>query len=224
MKNVVIRTKERKRRQGCSCYCWSRKTGCKKFLGSIWKGRFIQSMQRQESTLRHASVWDKKDYRLEKYRPNINIIEFFMFRNLRTGPMERLKDKSDVPNEVPVCCVNKSWGDGFLTRKWISRSSVSLGKVCEDHVYIYHGKAVKITRARELIVIYPTMYHFLFMVYQRVLHKLHFHLFHHHFHSRIPYSMSTDARLRDLLDWVQDFRENLIDESCFTKPQWSSTF
>ena len=30
--------------------------------------------------------------------------------------------------------------------------------------------------------------------------------------------------LRDLPDWVQDFRENLVDESCFTKPRWSSTF
>ena len=46
---------------------------------------------------------------------------------------------------------------------------------------------------RELIAIYPTMYHLWFLVYQRVLPQLHFHLLLHHPHHRIPYLMSTDT-------------------------------
>ena len=97
-------------------------------------------------------------------------------------PWRDWQTRAMCPTRFPFVASTRV-GGRFLTRKWISRSSSSLGKVCEDHVCIYHGKAVKITRARELIVIYPTMYHFLFMVYQWVLHKLHTStLFHHNFH------------------------------------------
>ena len=41
--------------------------------------------------------------------------------------------------------------------------------------------------ARELIAIYPTMKHLWFLVCQRDLPQLHFHLFLHHLHHRIPY-------------------------------------
>ena len=47
--------------------------------------------------------------------------------------------------------------------------------------------------ARELVAIYPTMYHLWFLVYQRVLPQLHLHLLLHHLHYRIPYLMSTDT-------------------------------
>ena len=45
--------------------------------------------------------------------------------------------------------------------------------------------------AKELIAIYPTMYHLWFVVYQRVLLQLHRHLLLHHLHHRILYLMST---------------------------------
>ena len=47
--------------------------------------------------------------------------------------------------------------------------------------------------ARELIAIYQTMYHLWFLVYQRVLPQLHFHLLLNHLHDRIPCLMSTDT-------------------------------
>ena len=104
------------------------------------------------------------------------------------------------------------------------------------------------------------MYHSWFLVYQRVLLQLHFHLLLHHLHHRIPYLMSTDtpknpARERsgstseerrgdpvhestetknknkneereevqrcmshELTDWLQEFRENLVDKSTSTEP------
>ena len=47
--------------------------------------------------------------------------------------------------------------------------------------------------ARELIAIYPTVYHLWFLVCQRVLPQPHLHLLLHHLHHRIPYLMSTDT-------------------------------
>ena len=47
--------------------------------------------------------------------------------------------------------------------------------------------------ARELIAIFPSMYHSLSLVYQRVLPQLHLYLLLHHLHHRIPYLMSTDT-------------------------------
>ena len=47
--------------------------------------------------------------------------------------------------------------------------------------------------AREFIAICPTVYHLWFLVYQRVLPQLHFHLLLHHLHHRIPYLMTTDT-------------------------------
>ena len=58
------------------------------------------------------------------------------------------------------------------------------------------GNAVQIhissKMSRELCAIYQTMYHLWFLVYQRVLPQLHFHLLLHHLHHKIPYLMSTD--------------------------------
>ena len=60
------------------------------------------------------------------------------------------------------------------------------------------GKAVRIhlssKTARELIAIYPTMYHLWFLEYQRVLPPLRFHLPLHHLHHRIQYLMLTDIQ------------------------------
>ena len=39
----------------------------------------------------------RRDHRLGKYKSNFNISEVPTQWNLRTGPMKRLKDKSDVP-------------------------------------------------------------------------------------------------------------------------------
>ena len=47
--------------------------------------------------------------------------------------------------------------------------------------------------ARDLIAVYPTLFHLWFLVYQRVLPQLHLHLLLHHPHHRIPYLMSTDT-------------------------------
>ena len=99
--------------------------------------------------------------------------------------------------------------------------------------------------ARELIAKYRIVYHLWFLVYHRVLLQLHIHLLLHHLHHRIPYLMSTDTpKIQDALhestetgnkkkgeseevqcdtshelpDWVQEFRENLVDESTSTEP------
>ena len=73
-------------------------------------------------------------------------------------------------------------------------AALSLGKLCEDHGYTF-GPAVKNQispkMARGLIAVYPTMYHLWFLVYQRVLLRLHLLL--HHLHHRIPYLVSTDT-------------------------------
>ena len=57
------------------------------------------------------------------------------------------------------------------------------------------GKAVRIhissKTTRELIAIYPTMYHLWFLEYRRVLPPLRLHLPHHHLHHTILYLMST---------------------------------
>ena len=54
-------------------------------------------------------------------------------------------------------------------------------------------KHISSEMARELIVIFTTMYHLWFQVYTRVLLQLHLHLLLHHLHHRIPYLMSTDT-------------------------------
>ena len=41
--------------------------------------------------------------------------------------------------------------------------------------------------ARELIAIYPTVYHLWFLFYQRVLPQLHLRLLHHRLHHKIPF-------------------------------------
>ena len=68
---------------------------------------------------------------------------------------------------------------------------LSLEKLCEDQWYTYHWTSIKnhisSEMARELIALYPTMYHLWFLVSQRVLPQLHLHL------HRIPYLMSTDT-------------------------------
>ena len=44
------------------------------------------------------------------------------------------------------------------------------------------------------MAIYPTMYNWWFLVYQRVLPQLHLHLLLHHLPHRIPYLMSTNTQ------------------------------
>ena len=60
-------------------------------LGPIRKVRLTKSTRRQ------ASIGERKDHRLEKYKSNLNTSEVRTLLNLRTGPTKRLKDKSDVP-------------------------------------------------------------------------------------------------------------------------------
>ena len=113
--------------------------------------------------------------------------------------------------------------------------------------------------ARELIAKNPTVYHLWFLLYQRVLPQLHFHLLLHHLHHRILYLTSDDTPkiqnpkevevrersygetrctdqqkpktkknegreevqsdlLHDLPDWLQEFREILVDERNPSEP------
>ena len=92
--------------------------------------------------------------------------------------------------------------------------------------------------ARELIAKNPTMCHLWFLVYQRVLPQLHLHLLLHHENPVPERSGRTSEELRgdplhestetenknkneereevqrDILpDWLQEFRENLVDEN-----------
>ena len=78
-----------------------------------------------------------------------------------------------------------------------SRSSFSEEALRGSWVYLpldqrskttYHQKGKK-----ELIAIYPTVYHLWFLVYQRVLPQPHLHSLLHHLHHRIPYLTSTDT-------------------------------
>ena len=63
-----------------------------------------------------------------------------------------------------------------------------LRKLCDEHGYTYHWKAVRIhissNMARELIAIYITMYHLWFLESQLVLPQLRLHLPRHHLHHR----------------------------------------
>ena len=66
-------------------------TRCKKSWGWFEKYdslslRYVEQLSRK-----------REDYRLEKYKSNLNISEVPTLWNLRTGPMKRLKDDSDAP-------------------------------------------------------------------------------------------------------------------------------
>ena len=81
----------------------------------------------------------------------------------------------------------------FLEKKL---AFLSLEKLCEDHGYTYQwtsGQKPHLTKKGKRNDCTQIVYHSWLLVYQRVLPQLHFHLFLHHLHHRIPYVMSTDT-------------------------------
>ena len=89
------------------CHSWfvSRKTPSLENFQEEWSigetrgGKFWDQFDGCDSqpTLRHASIRENKDYRLEKYKSKFLICEAPTLWNLRTSPMQRLNDSSDVP-------------------------------------------------------------------------------------------------------------------------------
>ena len=88
----------------------SRETRCKKSWDPVEKYgslslRYVKSVSRK-----------RIDHRLENYKSNLNISEVPTLQNSRTGPMKRLKDKSDVP-EAALGTLPKTYTSSMRTIK-----------------------------------------------------------------------------------------------------------
>ena len=110
----------------------------------------------------------------------------------------------------------------FVTVVLLQETSavLSLWKLCEERGYTYQWKSGQ--NPRELIAIYPTMYHLGFLEYQRVLPLLRLHLPLHHLHHRIQYLMLTNTQKIQCKKEVEVRVKSFWETRCM-KPQKSKT-
>ena len=83
----------------------------------------------------------RKDHRFEKYKSNLNISEVPTLRNLRTGPVKRLKDNSDVPKARLGILPEKYTRTKRTTRPHSTRPPAASTKGPEERVFVVDSGA-----------------------------------------------------------------------------------